>query len=118
MNNEKPLVSICFITYHHERFLEDALKGFALQRINFPIEIIIYDDFSTDTTRDLLLKFKETSPFPVTLLFPDENTLQKGLFFPVDSVIKNSFYLSRQKGIFIHQDNGFKGFCLYKFGWF
>lgn len=99
MNNEKPLVSICFITYHHERFLEDALKGFASQKVNFPIEIIIYDDFSTDTTRDLLLKFKETSPFPVTLLFPDENKYSKGeRIFPKTFEVAKGKYLALCEG--------------------
>lgn len=99
MGNGNPLLSICFITYNHENFLGDALKGFASQQVNFPIEIIIYDDFSTDATRHLLLEFKKTSPFPVTLLLPDENKYSKGeRIFPKTFEVATGKYLALCEG--------------------
>lgn len=99
MDDAKILLSICFITYNHERFAGDALNGFASQKVNFPIEIIIYDDFSTDATRDLLKEFKETSPFPVTLLFPCENKYSKGeRIFPKTFEVAQGKYLALCEG--------------------
>ena len=33
---DKPVVSICCITYNHEPYIEDALKGFLIQESDFP----------------------------------------------------------------------------------
>ena len=99
MESEETLLSICFITYNHERFVADALKGFESQKVNFPIEIIIYDDFSTDATRILLKEFKETAPFPVTLIFPDENKYSKGeRIFPKTFEVAKGKYLALCEG--------------------
>ena len=78
MASETPLLSICCITYNQEAYVQQALEGFAMQRVNFPIELIVHDDFSTDNTRQILTDFKDSAPFPVTLLFPDENKFSQG----------------------------------------
>jgi hypothetical protein len=39
-----PIVSIVCATFNHEAYIEDALRGFLLQRTNFPFEIVIHDD--------------------------------------------------------------------------
>jgi glycosyltransferase involved in cell wall biosynthesis len=49
-----PVVSICCITYNHERFIHEALDGFLMQETTFPVEIVIRDDASTDNTRRVI----------------------------------------------------------------
>lgn len=44
-----PKVSVVSITYNHEAYIRNALDGFVAQKTNFPVEIIIADDASTDT---------------------------------------------------------------------
>ena len=44
---DKPLVSICCLTYNHEPYIRDALEGFLKQKVTFPYEILIYYDAST-----------------------------------------------------------------------
>jgi glycosyltransferase involved in cell wall biosynthesis len=78
MNSQNIILSVCCLTYNQECFLTKALDGFLSQKVAFPIEIIIYDDFSKDNTRKLLLEFKDKCQFPVTLLFPLENKFTKG----------------------------------------
>lgn len=53
-NNKKPLVSICCITYNHERFISQCLDGFLMQNVDFPFEIVISDDCSTDNTKKII----------------------------------------------------------------
>ncbi|MHA1785411.1 MAG: glycosyltransferase family 2 protein, partial [Candidatus Helarchaeota archaeon] len=36
---EKPLVSICCITFNHEPYIRQAIEGFLMQETTFPIEI-------------------------------------------------------------------------------
>ena len=74
----KPKLSICCITYNHSNFILECLKGFESQIVNFEVEVIIHDDFSTDNTRELLLEYKKRSKFKVTLLFPDYNRYSTG----------------------------------------
>jgi len=47
-------VSICCITFNHAAFVKDALNGFLEQECDFRVEIVIYDDGSTDGTADII----------------------------------------------------------------
>ena len=46
--NNEILVSICCITYNHEKYIRDAIEGFLMQKTDFPFEVLIHDDASTD----------------------------------------------------------------------
>lgn len=41
-------------TYNHSAYVKDALRGFAMQRTEYPIVFTIVDDASTDGTREIL----------------------------------------------------------------
>ena len=47
-------LSVIFITYNHEKYVERAIKSVLEQETNFPFEVIIGDDCSTDSTRQIL----------------------------------------------------------------
>lgn len=72
-------VSILCITYNHKEFIEKALNGFLMQKTNFPYEIIIHDDYSTDGTREILLRYKEMYPDKIRLILQEENQYSKGI---------------------------------------
>lgn len=57
MENSQFLVRTICLTYNHELYVEDALRGFALQQTTFPVVSIIIDDASTDHTVDILNRF-------------------------------------------------------------
>jgi len=59
---DKPIVSICTITYNHEKYISQALDSFLMQKCNFPFEIIIDDDCSIDKTADIIKEYKERYP--------------------------------------------------------
>lgn len=50
----KPLVSVCCITYNHEKYIKDCLQGFLNQETNFDIEFLLHDDASTDNTQRII----------------------------------------------------------------
>ncbi|MDQ7085032.1 MAG: glycosyltransferase [Sulfurovum sp.] len=58
----QPIVSICSITYNHEKFIEEALDSFLMQETNLPFEIIIDDDFSKDETASIIRKYERNFP--------------------------------------------------------
>src|SRR5690554_7546744 len=53
----EPLLSICCTTYNHEKYIRETLDGFLAQQTNFPIEIIVHDDASTDNTAEIIREY-------------------------------------------------------------
>ncbi|GAA3571839.1 glycosyltransferase family 2 protein [Snuella lapsa] len=47
----RPKVSVCMITYGHEKFVKQAVQGVLMQECEFEIELIVADDCSPDTTQ-------------------------------------------------------------------
>jgi len=58
----KPMVSICGITYNHEKYIEEALDSFLMQRTNFAFDIVFSDDKSPDSTQKILKKYIDKFP--------------------------------------------------------
>ena len=47
-------LSVIFITYNHCRYVEKALRSILEQETDFPFEVVVGDDCSTDGTQDIL----------------------------------------------------------------
>jgi glycosyltransferase involved in cell wall biosynthesis len=58
---ENPVVSVCMITYNHEKFITEAIEGVLMQKTNFPIELIIGEDCSTDNTRKIVKEYEKNT---------------------------------------------------------
>lgn len=71
---EKPILSICFITYNHVKYVDQALDSILSQKTKYRYEINILDDCSTDGTQDILNKYKELHPEKINLYFQPINT--------------------------------------------
>lgn len=50
------MVCIHCSTFNHEKYVEEALKGFVMQITNFPFVAVVIDDCSTDRTAKILKK--------------------------------------------------------------
>lgn len=74
-----PVVSICCTAYNHECYIEDALKGFLIQESNFPYEILIHDDASTDHTADIIRAYVIKYPRLIKPIYQKENQYSKNL---------------------------------------
>ena len=72
-------VSILCVTYNHKDFIAKALDGFLMQKTNFPYEIVVHDDVSTDGTREILLQYQEKYPDKIRLILQEENQFSKGI---------------------------------------
>jgi len=73
-----PDVSIICNTYNHRGYIEDALKGFLIQKTDFPFEIIVHDDASSDGTTDIVKKYQKRYPHIINLVVQAENQFSKG----------------------------------------
>ncbi len=63
----KKKVSCHIITYNQKNFISQCIDGVLMQQTDFPYEIIIGDDNSTDGTREILIEFKKKYPEIITL---------------------------------------------------
>jgi len=84
----KPLVTICCATYNHEKFIEKTINKFLAQKTTFQYEIIIHDDASTDSTKEILNAYKTLYPDKIKLIIQKENTLEKTGLYPMLPIIK------------------------------
>jgi len=50
----KPKVSVCVVTYNQEKYIEQCLRSILEQKTNFPFEVIVGDDCSTDLTLNII----------------------------------------------------------------
>lgn len=73
----KPLVSISCITFNHEKFIKDAIKGFLMQKTTFPVEILIHDDASTDNTANIIREYEKKYPWLIKPIYQKENQYSK-----------------------------------------
>ena len=76
--DESLLVSISCITYNHANYIRDTIEGFLIQKINFPIEILIHDDASTDGTEEIIREYEEKYPEIIKPIYGTENQYVKG----------------------------------------
>ena len=75
---DKPLVSINCTTYNHERYIADALDGFLIQKTDFPIEILVHDDASTDRTPEIIRSYEERYSNIIKPIYQKVNQYSQG----------------------------------------
>ena len=63
-----PRVSVSIITYNHRDYIARALDSVLRQKTNFPYEIIVGDDCSSDGTQDILRAYQRRYPEKIQLV--------------------------------------------------
>ncbi len=91
---DKPLVSICCITYNHAPFIRKCLEGFLMQKAPSCVpkdakmsdwcEILIHDDCSIDGTTDIIKEYAAKHPDLIFPLYEVENQYSKGKAGKID----------------------------------
>lgn len=78
-NITNPTVSVKCTTFNHALYIEDAIKSFLSQITDFPIEIWIHDDASTDGTSEIINKYCSLYPKIINAICQTENQYSKGV---------------------------------------
>lgn len=85
-NCAPPVVSVICITYNHQPYIVGAIESFLKQQTDFPFEIIIHDDASTDGTTEIVRQYAKQYPNIITPIFQKENQsskLKKNALLPI-----------------------------------
>jgi glycosyltransferase involved in cell wall biosynthesis len=68
-----PMVSVVMLAYRHEKYLAQAITSVLSQKTEYSYELIIGEDCSPDTTRDIALQFQRTHPDRIRVIYSDQN---------------------------------------------
>ena len=92
-------VSVCVVTYNHEKFVPKMLDSLLMQETTFPYEIIVGDDCSKDNTVSILKDYQSRFPDKIRLLLQSKNLGLNGKYNAL-----NTF--AHAKGEYIAQFDG------------
>lgn len=66
-------VSVWLITYNHQNYIAQAIESVLMQKTNFDFEIVIGEDCSTDSTRDIIKKYEIRYPTIIKAIYQEKN---------------------------------------------
>ena len=70
---QNPKVSVVIITYNQEKYIAQAIESIVCQKTTFPFEVIIAEDCSTDSTRNVCVDYQKRYPNLIRLLLHEKN---------------------------------------------
>lgn len=70
---DPPLVSVYCMTYNQENTIGQTIKSILAQKTNFPFELIIHDDASTDRTAQIVRQYADAYPQVIQPILQTEN---------------------------------------------
>ena len=88
---EKPLVSVCMLTYNHEMFIRNAIDSVLMQKTDFPYELIIGEDCSTDKTREIVKQLESKNPGIIIGQYPSLNRGMTNNFISVKQAARGKY---------------------------
>jgi glycosyltransferase involved in cell wall biosynthesis len=68
-----PVVSVLMITYNHDPYLAEAIEGVIAQKTDFPVELVIGEDGSSDNTRAIALGYQHRYPGLLRVVYSEKN---------------------------------------------
>jgi glycosyltransferase involved in cell wall biosynthesis len=71
--SKTPVLSVKMLTYNHEKYIAQAIEGVLQQKTDFPIELVIGEDCSTDRTREIVLEYQKRNPSIIRVLVSENN---------------------------------------------
>jgi glycosyltransferase involved in cell wall biosynthesis len=68
-----PSVSVAMLAYNHGPYIERAIEGVLSQETDFPVELLIGEDHSTDNTLEIARHYECAHPGRVRVITSDQN---------------------------------------------
>jgi glycosyltransferase involved in cell wall biosynthesis len=69
----RPCVSILMIAYNVAPYIGEAIESVLMQEVDFRYQLVIAEDCSTDSTRDILINYAARYPDRIRLILRDKN---------------------------------------------
>lgn len=105
MHSENMMVSVYCLAFNQEAYIRSALDGFVSQKANFPFEVFVHDDASTDGTADIIREYAQKYPHIIKPIFQTQNQYSQGVR------IMRTHILPRMTGKYIASCEGDDYWC-------
>lgn len=73
MNSARPKVTVCIVVYNQEKYIAKCLQSVIDQRTDFPVEILVGDDGSTDASKVIISEFQSLYPGRIKAILREKN---------------------------------------------
>ena len=77
--SEECLVSVLCTAFNHEQYIRQTLQSFVDQQTDFPFEVLVNDDQSSDGTAEVIREFAEKYPAIIRPFYQEENLFSRGI---------------------------------------
>ena len=78
MDSDRQIVlTVLCCSYNHAPYIRQCLDGFVIQKTDFPFEVIVHDDASTDGTADIIREYAARYPNIIKPILQTENQYSK-----------------------------------------
>lgn len=74
---EEIKISVICLTYNHEKYIEDTIKGIMMQNVDFKYEVIFHDDASEDNTVQIIKKYESEHKEIIRTICQTENQFKR-----------------------------------------
>lgn len=85
------ILTVCLITYNHEKYVAQAIDSILIQKTNFNFKIVIADDCSTDNTRFIIEQYQQKYPDKIQVIFQKRNVGPAQNFIDLISYPKSKY---------------------------
>ena len=75
---KNPLVTISLVVFNQENYLRQTIESCLMQKVNFPYEIIIHDDNSSDNSAKIIQEYADAYPELIIPVLQTENQFSQG----------------------------------------
>jgi len=79
MEESRYKLTVFCTAYNHEPYIAEALESFVRQKTDFPFQVFVNDDCSTDGTASVIRSYAEKYPDIIKPVFQEKNLFSQGL---------------------------------------
>lgn len=79
MSGSPCMVSVLCTAFNHENYIRQTLDSFLMQKTDFPFEVLINDDCSTDATAAIIREYEEKYPDVIRPFYQEKNLFSQGV---------------------------------------
>lgn len=79
INQNDILVTIICTVFNHEKYLNQTIEGFLMQKCNFKFKVYIQDDCSTDNSKVIIQEYEKKYPNIIKGFYLNPNVYNQGI---------------------------------------
>ncbi len=86
-----PTISVKMLTYNHVQFIARAIESVLAQKTEYPFELVIGEDASTDGTRDIVFRYQQEFHNIIRVVTSDHNVGMKKNSYRTNKVCRGKY---------------------------